>query len=272
MKQFIMKQKIKTWRLIKTGLGSAEWNMAVDEALLYNYGDNDLPIIRLYCWKSALSFGRYQKVKKNVDLKLLTQNKFPYVRRITGGGILAHGGDLSYSLILPRSTVCEKSIKECYRYLCGFLINLYTKLGLNAQFANDTNIEFKRSDICLAGNESYDIIVEGKKMGGNAQRHSKNVLFQHGSIPISFDVEQIEPFFLKNSGLKNAATLKKFGKTITHEELSKVLVESFCETFNVDTVHEPLSPNEKQKAEELFTHKYSKEEWNIHANQTDAQT
>jgi len=237
--------------------------MAVDEALFNEHKEDDFPIIRIYSWENALSFGRFQKVGKSVDLEKLEKEKFSYVRRMTGGGVLAHGGDLSYSLSLPRPFIKDRSVKESYGYLCGFLIRLYEKLGLNAGFAHCP--KGRSSNICLAGNEVYDIMIDGRKMGGNAQRHTKKALFQHGTIPISFDEERLKPLFLEDSGLERAATLQRVGITLTHEELSSLLIEAFCETFNAGIVSGTLSPKEEQRTEELLKQKYAKEEWNIDA-------
>ena len=259
--------ELKTWRLIETGIGSADWNMAVDEALLRNFEEDDLPILRLYGWEPSLSVGRFSNVRKCVDLVKLKKEKLSYVRRMTGGGVLVHGGDLSYALILPRKSLGHKGVKESYRYLCGFLIRLYEKLGRNALFACDAQMDIGHSDICLAGNEAYDIVIKGNKMGGNAQRYSRNLLFQHGSIPIHLDETRFEPLFLEDSGLKHAATLERLGSPVTYERLSKLLIESFCETFDTNVVVDNLHSSEEQCARELLAGKYSQEEWNIDAEQ-----
>ena len=143
----------KEWRFIDTGYASAAWNMAVDEALLENFKENDLPILRLYRWEPALSLGRFSKIHKSVDKQELQKQKLSVVRRMTGGGVLVHGGDLSYTLLIPRTFLKEKGVKESYRYLCRFLLRLYERLGYKAGFAGDLNIELKSSDVCLAGNE-----------------------------------------------------------------------------------------------------------------------
>lgn len=253
----------KTWRLIETGVGYAGWNMALDEALLEGYQEGDLPILRLYGWKPALSLGRFSNARKNLDTERLELEKFACIRRMTGGGVLVHGGDLSYTLILPRKLLRDKGVKESYRYLCGFLIRLYKKLDQNAHFACDLQLDGGRSDICLAGNEAYDIIIEGKKMGGNAQRHTWQALFQHGSIPMRIDESYFKSFFLKESGLEHAATLQRLGREVVYEELAGLLIEVFSKTFDVNVVVDTLRLSEKQRAKELLACKYSQKRWNI---------
>ncbi|MFA5501695.1 MAG: biotin/lipoate A/B protein ligase family protein [Sulfurovaceae bacterium] len=255
---------MKQWRLIDTGLREGAWNMAVDEALLMSYKREDMPILHLYRWENTISLGRFSAIEKSVDIGQLKKNHIGCVRRMSGGGILVHGSDISYSLILPRIE-CKEGVKANYRYLCTFLLRLYEKLGLKAYFVKELESEQKYSNICLAGCEPYDIAIDGKKIGGNAQRYTRNVLFQHGSIPMSLNEMVFQALFLEESGMKSAASLQKCGVKIAHEMLAKLLIETFCETFEADVMSSSLSPYEEQNAIELFENKYTQEGWNIYA-------
>lgn len=238
--------------------------MAVDEALLMSYKQEDMPILHLYRWENTISLGRFSALEKSVDIGQLKKNHIGCVRRMSGGGILVHGSDLSYSLILPRNA-CKEGVKANYRYWCTFLLRLYEKLGLKAHFVQALGMEQKRSNICLAGHEPYDIAIEGRKIGGNAQRYTRNVLFQHGSIPISLNETVFAPLFLEESGMESAVSLQKCGVVIAHGMLAALLVDTFCETFGAEVVPSALSQNEEQNAIELFEKKYTQEGWNINA-------
>ena len=255
--------KHRQWRLIETGVGTASWNMAVDEALLSEYREGDTPILRLYGWEKSLSLGRFSKINSLVDTEQLKQHGIACIRRLSGGGILVHGDDLSYSLVMPRDT--EQWVKESYRSICGFLIRLYRMLGYDAAFACDLGHPLSQSDICLAGNEAYDILINGEKIGGNAQRHVHDFLLQHGSIPMSFDTRLWVPFFLVESGLERAVTLGKLGNEIMYDKLVLLVKESFSETFGVRFIYDDLTPSEEEKAKELMAKKYTQESWNIDA-------
>jgi len=255
----------KCWRFIDTGLGSAEWNMAVDEVLLKNQKESDFPILRFYGWHKALSLGRFSKIEESIDLEKLNKNKIACVRRLSGGGILVHDNDLSYTIIIPRIFLEDKSVKESYFYLCYFLINLYKKLGLNAEFACKSGLQSGHSNICLAGREPYDIMIDGKKMGGNAQRYTRNTLFQHGSIPISLNERMFESMFLQESGLKEAATLQKLGVFTAYEMLLEMATETFCQTYEAEIEIDTLSAGEEQSVKELMQNKYTQRGWNFYA-------
>jgi len=241
--------------------------MAVDEALLSNFKEGDLPIFRLYRWESSLSLGRFSKLDVSIDLEILKNQNLPFVRRMSGGGILVHGGDISYSLILPRESLKETGVKQSYAYLCKFLINFYERLALRAEFAYDLEVTISKSPICMLANEPYDIIIDGKKIGGNAQRYTKNALFQHGSIPLSFDENIFKNIFLEESTLKNINTLDKMGKDIGERELTLLLVETFTQSFEVELVSDTLTLQELESVDRFVTHKYATKRWNIDAKQ-----
>ncbi len=260
------------WRYIENSSGSAAWNMAVDEALLRSFKEDDRPILRLYQWEEpTLSFGRFSYPKEMIEWDWLQKKKIPYVRRVTGGGILVHGGDISYSLIVPRSFVKNRGVKESYRYLCGFLIRLYKILGIDAAFACDLKVTEKHSDICLAGTEAYDILTSGRKIGGNAQRHTRQALLQHGTVPLILTRELFEMLFLENSGLAEAATLEDLGIDISYHTLTESLKEAFKDTFDATLYCEGLRKDELSLAQTLLDDKYTREAWNVHAEDTSKQ-
>src|SRR6266404_8254999 len=72
---------------------SAAVNMAIDEAL---FETAEVPTIRFYQWDHpALSFGYFGKYTE------VSNHDRDIVRRWTGGGIVFHGEDLTYSLVIP---------------------------------------------------------------------------------------------------------------------------------------------------------------------------
>src|SRR5712671_4378822 len=99
---------------------SAALNMAIDEALLETA---EVPTIRFYQWDHpALSFGYFGKFTE-VSAHSTERD---LVRRWTGGGIVFHGNDLTYSLVIPASDPVfdESSIaiyEKIHRALCDGL-------------------------------------------------------------------------------------------------------------------------------------------------------
>lgn len=235
--------------------------MAVDEALIKCFDHKSLPIFRIYSWKPSISLGRFSKINNNINLNGVKEKNIDLSRRMSGGGILIHGNEISYSLSLPKTFIKNHGVKQNYKYLCSFLLKLYEKLSLKAYFACDINIKEKKSELCLAGTEAYDIVINNKKIGGNAQRHTSNLLFQHGTIPITLDETLFVDTFYAKNGLKNSTTLQKEGSNTSYMSLSELIKESFCETFNSELINESLSQKELELSQNLYKTKYSKKSW-----------
>lgn len=159
---------------------SAAMNMAIDEALLESA---NVPSLRFYSWESSsLSFGyfgRFADVASHADERDL-------VRRWTGGGIVFHGEDLTYSIVIPASdtafgqssiSIYEKvhqALREALVARCE-RAELATKKTLSAQLGGDRNA-------CFLNPVRADVMLNGRKIAGAAQRRTKRGLLQQGSI------------------------------------------------------------------------------------------
>ena len=174
------------YRLIHSPQSSAVENMAQDSALLEAFNEDGMPVFRLYGWEESVTIGVSQTFASCVLLDpMLEAYRDRYAKRMTGGGILYHGHDLSYSLILPVAMMRGLSVKESYAQITGFLLDFYQALGLDAHWAKeDPSIVLASDPFCQVGFEPYDIIIQGHKIGGNAQKRTKKAIFQHGSVPL----------------------------------------------------------------------------------------
>ena len=264
-----MVNNTKKWRLISSGLSSAAWNMAVDEALMRSFSENDMPLLRLYEWENpSLSLGRFSHPEQSLDPEKMEKSGIEYVRRMTGGGILVHGGDISYTLIVPQNFVRSRGVKSAYRYLCGFIMDFYKRLGLDASFAKEDGPIVQHTESCLAGREAYDIVIDGRKIGGNAQRHTRSAMLQHGSIPLCIDRELFEPLFRIPSGLPEAGSLKPFDINLPRHDILERIKKSFGETYSAELIEQNLSAEVKEFAHKLYNEKYFGKAWNVYARNT----
>ncbi len=260
----------KTWRLILDQKCDGYYNMAVDEAMLLGYNSFKTPTLRVYGWdKPFISLGYNQNPKDILNLK----GEVPFVRRITGGSAILHHKELTYSLVCSLEDLnLPKAVKASYRIICSFLRNFYSQVGLKASFANDLNLksqEIKKNlgkykNFCFSNWQHFDLLVAGKKIGGNAQRRRKNIIFQHGSIP-----QEIDPAYIRRT-IKDSGDLKErttsleevLGKSLNFNSLSLLLYSSFKLTFGVEFSQEKLLPPEKEKVVFLLKEKYKTKEWN----------
>ena len=166
---------------------SAAMNMAIDEALLETALG---PTIRFYRWRSpALSFGYFGKF---TDVAIYAAER-DLVRRWTGGGIVFHGDDLTYSIVIPASDpVFDESSIAVYEKIHLALCEALNGIGTQAVVAGDTDpgglVDGIRAAVsasgynCFANPVRADIMINGRKIAGAAQRRTRRGLLQQGSI------------------------------------------------------------------------------------------
>ena len=153
----------------------AALNMAIDETLLEMA---ELPLLRFYRWeRRTLSFGyfgRYAEVAAEANGRAI-------VRRWTGGGIVPHGEDLTYSLIIPATDpMSEKSSPEIYREVHEAVRRALEMHAIATSLA-DSGAP-KISDHCFANPVRADVVSDGHKIAGAAHRRSRRGLLHQGSI------------------------------------------------------------------------------------------
>jgi lipoyl(octanoyl) transferase len=156
-------------------LHSAALNMAVDEALLETA---TTPTIRFYGWaEPAVSFGYFGKFYEAAE----AGPGRDLVRRWTGGGIVLHGTDLTYSVIVPATNhYLIRSPLDLYADVHAAIRETLLEDGANAVLASI--VSPKISDECFANPVRSDILIDGKKVAGAAQRRTRKGLLQQGSI------------------------------------------------------------------------------------------
>lgn len=259
------------WRFINTGFMSGPENMAIDEALLNCFEKNSLPILRFYKWQPAsISIGRFQTVNDALLTDKCKIQNLPIVRRITGGGLIYHYEELTYSIICKQEHLGKISgLPASYKKICSFLIEFYKTLGLNADYAMNCKSGKLgiREQFCFAGNEQYDIIIDDRKIGGNAQRRVKDIIFQHGSIPVESQIENVKPFLVKTPPnlIISSTHLRALGIGLNFEEMFELMKDAFKTAFNIEFIKEGLTDREKKEKDRLLDEKYLSDEWNLNS-------
>ena len=268
-----------TFRLIESGFCDAATNMAVDEALFLSYQKHIcLPTLRLYSWNpAALSIGYSQNPARLLNLELIKEKNIDLVRRLTGGGLLFHDNELTYSIVgAAEDFSTSKSIKESFEKITGFLIEAYQMLGARAKFSKvKTTSPHTVAEVCFARKEEYDILINNKKIGGNAQKRRHDIILQHGSIPLAFDKNKIESFLLDPRILDalEITTASEISKTkISFHSLAKTLIKAFAAYFHARIIRSPLTPKEKLLVQELKNTKYKNVKWNFLRHENYPQT
>ena len=169
---------MNTWFLMRLEAADASYNMALDEAFLQSMPSLQKPVLRFYGWSDpAASFGYFQKFREVERLTLLR----PLVRRPTGGGIVPHDSDWTYSLTFPthHEWYALRAI-DSYRRVHEWLQAAFTKLGVVTEVAPCCLKSGPGQ--CFLGHEQYDLLWQGRKIAGAAQRRTRQGLLIQGSV------------------------------------------------------------------------------------------
>lgn len=252
-------------------------NMAIDEVMARFVGEGlSDPILRLYGWNPAtLSLGYFQKTDKEVDETGLHSWNIGMVRRFTGGRAVLHDDEVTYSIALPSSSPFFKSnVIDSYRVLSIGLCKALELLGLEPTLQKSKiEPDEHTSAACFDAPSLYELTLGGKKVVGSAQKRFTHSLLQHGSIPITMNIEKLFDTLKFDSDEKKNKLKQIFSRKaswlnahrqrpILRTELCAALVKGLEEAMQVTFITKPLTDDELQQASALASSKFSTTEWN----------
>ena len=234
------------WRLIDSGYLDAYTNMAIDEAVFAMREKLGLPTsLRFYSWKPvAISIGYFQRIE-DPSLKEYKRQKLTIVRRFTGGGAILHKNEITYSLACPTNEfIAFSNIEKTQQLVHQAIILGLQNLGINAELERK---ETKGPDpyFCFVTPSKYDVVEEGRKIAGSAQRRRNRAFFQHGSILMDNNITS-----------KSIKEKKDRGKIIDS------LVWGFEKGLGIRLLPGHLTKQEVKLSQELRQIKYSTRNWN----------
>jgi lipoate-protein ligase A len=247
------------WRLLKTQNNSAFTNMAIDRAVLVTNSKAKVPpTVRFYTWKPpAISIGYFQSLSEEIDIDACKDLGVEFVRRITGGGAVFHDKELTYSIVIPESNPkVPKNILESYRRICGAVIKGLKQLWIESKYA-----------------PINDIIVNNKKISGNAQTRKLKTVLQHGTILMDVDVDKMFKLLkvpdekIKDkliADVKQRVTSIKHvsGNVISFSEVADAMQTGFEQEFSIELVSDVLTKDEINLTKKFEKECFSTNEWN----------
>ena len=169
---------VEHWHLLNSGPGAADFNMAFDEALLEFAATLGEPALRFYGWtQRAASFGYFQRYPEVERLTLLR----PLIRRPTGGGLVPHDADWTYSLVFPPAHWWYAfRAAESYERVHQWIHDAFVKLNVTTELSPGRRKELPGQ--CFVGAERFDVLWHGRKIAGAAQRRNRHGLLIQGSV------------------------------------------------------------------------------------------
>jgi len=249
-----MKQKL---RFLGFSKAKASECMAVDEAIMLAREADEVPdTLRFYVFEPpAVTIGYFQSKQQEVDIKKAGSLDVDIVRRLTGGGAVYHdSGGFTYSFICSEDSV-PSDILESYQFICNGIIKSLERLGLKAEFK-----------------PVNDIILNGKKVSGNAQTRRRGTVLQHGTLLLSVDVstmfsllkvpdEKLRDKMIKAVSERVTSLEEQLSRKVSFSEVSGAMEAGFSEVLG-PMKQGLLTKNELENAKRLKREKYASKSWN----------
>ena len=247
------------WRLLLTGEHNAAKNMAIDRAILVAHSKGHVPpTVRFYSWNPpAISIGYFQRLHEELDIEACKKHGVEYVRRITGGGAVFHEHELTYSMVIDeKHPKIAKNILESYGSICGAVIKGLSYLDIEGTYA-----------------PINDILVNGKKISGNAQTRKLKTVLQHGTIIMDVDVEKMFSLLkVPNEKIKDKliSDVKQRVTSLRHQmediisfdAVAESMKKGFEDAFDVNLQLGQLTNEEQELTDEFIETCFGTREWN----------
>jgi len=268
----------RKWRFLETPPESAFLNMALDEAILRACAHGKAsPTVRFYRWRSpSLSIGYAQPLARTVEVERCAAEGIPIVRRPTGGRAVLHDQELTYGVVWPADgDVLPRDLLGSYKAIGRALLRGLRELGVRGQMAPPEarpRHRGGRSMACFMTSSAYEIVAEGKKVIGSAQRRERDAALQQGSILLEADVERLFSLLRTGSqaerlrwvegGMSAIGSLNELvGRALSYEEVRDAFRTAFQAELGGEWVEEGLSEEEEATSQWLVTERYGTAEW-----------
>ncbi len=180
---FLVTRMTHSLQILPDKQSSAAENMTYDFLMLQRYADPNAIRFRHYGWtERAYTFGLSQQYAYAVSE---LQNKdVELCRRPTGGGVVSHIEDWTYSIVIPAThPLCQGQPVDAYKGVHQCIVDTLKLQGVKA-ILNTVPPESQTPSVCFEKAELYDIVLENlpTKIAGAAQKRTKAGMLLQGSI------------------------------------------------------------------------------------------
>lgn len=249
--------------------------MALDEAILQALADQPAarPTLRFFRWQPpCLSLG-YSQSWHDLDETACRRLGYTWTRRPTGGKAILHIDEATYSLIIPQADpYVQGGILESYRLLSLGLLRGLELLGVQAnQAPRPEKSNRAAGPVCFDTPSHYEITWQGKKLIGSAQLRRRQIVLQHGSLPLYGELNRIIDVLNFSAAERRQQRQLLPGRAVTLEQVLgyrpafeavvRAMIQGFTEQLRVELVPDEPTPYEQELAAQLRAEQYANEDW-----------
>lgn len=219
--------------------------MAADEALLTSAVEQGQASLRFYTWREpTLSLGYFQRHEERLP-------DVAWLRRPTGGAAILHHHEWTYALALPAGSPWHNN----ENWLCRFhhAIQRALRDWRIESHAVVCGEEQKLGPVlCFLHQTPGDLLVNGHKVVGSAQRRPHGAMLQHGSILL-----RQSPHTPMLPGIEDLSAT-----TVPMADLKQAILAQFTKELGVPLVDDDWTAREQEAITQVEQSKYAIPAWN----------
>lgn len=236
-------------KYIKNNSADPYYNLAFEEYIFKNLRDDTY--ILLWQNDNTIVVGQHQNTIEEINESEVLKRNIKVVRRCTGGGAVYHDmGNLNFSFI----TDWDCKLEQVYERFLNPVIRALEKIGVYAEKKGRN-----------------DLVVNDKKISGNAQSINGNRILHHGTLLVNSDLSIIPSVLnvtqnkLESKSIKSIrsriANISEYAeKPVSIEVIKKILLDTFFALDSVDELR--LNEGQIREIEILAKNKYATWDWN----------
>jgi lipoate-protein ligase A len=242
--------------------------MAIDQAMLER-AEGNRPTMRVYRWRPyCISLGYHQSAEC-IDLDKCLQDRIDVVRRPTGGRAVLHAEEVTYSVVIPQDDESlSGNLGEVYNAISRGLVRGIQRLGIPAELQKrslDLRNHYRTSISvsCFSAAAKHEVVLNGKKLIGSAQRRFPHGILQHGSI-LTGSAHVLLPKYLKGMDEDETDRMIRMvaGRTmdidaylqrpVAYDEIVDAIKVGMAEELSITFVTGELTKEESKRVDELY--------------------
>jgi lipoyl(octanoyl) transferase len=236
-------------RIIDDSAHSPTFNMAADLFLMESCKTGAPVFLRLYEWAPAcITIGYMQKAPEILDLKTMAKDGIFWIRRPTGGRAVLHYSDITYSVIFSVGQAgLGKNVSETYAVISKCLLAGLAIMGIrgSTEHSSPQSLEAMREVKlpCFLAPNRNEIMVQGRKLVGSAQKRTEIAVLQHGSMPLTSSYRTLPDYLLisdqgrstqKELLSQKSISIEEIGAMLSQSDIRQAIIKGFIITLGID--------------------------------------
>ncbi len=242
--------------------------MAVDEYLFIRAREKGRTYLRFYRWaRPTVSLGYGQDAGRAADLDFCRANGIDVVRRMTGGKVVLHNKELTYSLASSDKETFTSTLRDSYQLISLALIKGLALMGLSARLAPASPPAYVRGTMpCFAFPARDEVEIGGRKIIGSAQKRTGAAFIQHGSIPLEKEealLGAVAKSDAEDAGLNMTSLSEALGRPVAFGWAAERLSQGVAGFFGIKLESLSLDASAWQEISGIEAERYGNDAWTL---------